>query len=404
MKADVVIAFYRQAEHWKKVVAGLRSNASYIRKIYVVNDEEWEGEELPTFGLPIVFLSHAHEGFGICKSFNQGVEEARADRVFMTAADCVMPPGYLRTFLLRSELMVTGPVSHVEPALLYPKPEVLREDSFQQFVGNTDYRPWQYVRGAARLVDREAFLSLGGFDVRFDERNYEDWEFTARWCTRYGDDSVGYCKGTPIWHLGDPGRYTGPLPEKSLRLLHETFRAYEVARLERMPKVVVDFDDLCDNTAHTLTVLEDLKVAYPNFKVTLFAIPARCSQATLQHVAQLNEKYGKFIALAPHGWRHTRGECYAWTSEEAIAKIKAAAAMGIDAPLFKAPAWLLDGETYHACEELGYTVYNPGHLGITNHVHGHLSNTTGNYIKDMLADGRLAFKPDHIFQWAEEVV
>ena len=186
-----------------------------------------------------------------------------------------------------------------------------------------------------------------------------------------------------------------------------------------MRTYVVDMDDLCDATAHRLPLLAKLKEKYPALKVTLFTIPARTSVATIDAAKVL----GDWVALGVHGHRHTRGECLAWTKEEALYKINAAKEMGIDAPLFRAPGWFIDGETYEACKELGYVVcthkdhhkrmagvqqyvYNMpnGRAKDTISTHGHLTqvSTVDNFIGDMLDDGRLSFARKATFLWPHE--
>lgn len=169
---------------------------------------------------------------------------------------------------------------------------------------------------------------------------------------------------------------------------------------------VVDLDDFADVTVPKLDTLTKLKEQYPDLRVTLFSIPKRLSASSIEKARAL----GDWLYLAPHGWRHTRGECLSWSQYETEEKIKLAAQMGIDAPCFRAPAWLIDEPVYDACAALDYVVcdhrdYNwPGHearvyryndptmrLRKTTPVHGHLTNCMDNYIDNMLADGRLSF-------------
>jgi hypothetical protein len=179
----------------------------------------------------------------------------------------------------------------------------------------------------------------------------------------------------------------------------------------------VDMDDLCDATADTLDVLLRVKEKVPPFKVCLFTIPKRTSPAT---IARFKEY--PWIALAPHGWRHTRGECLSWSVEEAVSKLRLARSMGIDAPAFRAPAWLIDRSTYEACSIEGITVcdhreyrctyensrvytYNhvDGRAPKTRSIHGHLSRVLNNYIGDMETDGRLTLHQSSTFAWPWEV-
>ena len=177
-------------------------------------------------------------------------------------------------------------------------------------------------------------------------------------------------------------------------------------------------DDLCDATAHRLPLLEAVKARHPQFKVTLFTIPDRTSDET---IAKYKEH--DWIALAPHGWRHTRGECLTWTAYEAKAKLMQAKGRGIDAPVFRAPAWLINRPTYEACRDLNITIadHKDNYLHVAHTkvyryndpihrrpkirtVHGHLTNTPhiDNFIEDMAADGRLSFAEKCEFIWPWE--
>lgn len=107
-------------------------------------------------------------------------------------------------------------------------------------------------------------------------------------------------------------------------------------------KAILDFDDLMDGN-DPLDVLEILKDRDPNFKVTLFAIPTRCSEFLLEKYKTRSD----WIELGIHGWRHSRHECLAWTSEETVEKLHLARAIypGF-APVFKAPNWEMCDEVY----------------------------------------------------------
>lgn len=175
-----------------------------------------------------------------------------------------------------------------------------------------------------------------------------------------------------------------------------------------MKPYIVDFDDLCDNTADELEQLCALKARLPLLKVTLFTIPARTSDDTIEKVREINAlALENWIQLAPHGWRHTRGECLSWTDEEAELKIVAAREKGIDAPVFRAPAWLIDAHTYEACKRLNYAVASHDEFRVPNTgvreyiynhrvlhrnrftgIHGHLTPVMGNYIRDMVRQGK----------------
>lgn len=119
-----------------------------------------------------------------------------------------------------------------------------------------------------------------------------------------------------------------------------------------MNPVVLDFDDLCD-TNDPFDSLMTLKERDPGFKVTLFAIPTRCSDGLLKKYEVIRD----WCALGVHGWRHSRHECLAWTAEEAQDKLDRATALYPHfVRMFKAPNWEMDLETYKGCRESGFAV------------------------------------------------
>lgn len=116
--------------------------------------------------------------------------------------------------------------------------------------------------------------------------------------------------------------------------------------------VVMDFDDLTDDNDRFATLLR-LKAHDPGYKVTLFAIPTRLSNRTLQRY----DDECHWIQLGIHGWRHSRHECLAWTSEETEEKIAAARAIYPNfAPVFKAPNWESCDEMYIGLKNAGVAV------------------------------------------------
>lgn len=182
----------------------------------------------------------------------------------------------------------------------------------------------------------------------------------------------------------------------------------------------VDFDDLCDEVAdRSIGALQQVKDRVPDFKAVLFTIPNRTSDTTIAKY----KKFDEWLKLAPHGWEHTRGECLAWPHHEALSKLTQARERGIDAPAFRAPAWLINRACYEVCHDLNLTVcdhknfylavsgvsiycYNDlyGRQAKTRAVHGHLTQcNVDNFIEDMLKDGRLTFHQKTTFAYPWEV-
>lgn len=117
-------------------------------------------------------------------------------------------------------------------------------------------------------------------------------------------------------------------------------------------QAVLDFDDLCD-TNDPFDHLLRLKDRDSNFKVTLFAIPARCSDALLKRYESINA----WCQLGIHGWRHSRHECLGWTKEETQDKLEMALARySLFSRIFKAPNWEIDIEVYAGLKVSGFAV------------------------------------------------
>lgn len=156
-----------------------------------------------------------------------------------------------------------------------------------------------------------------------------------------------------------------------------------------MSATVFDVDDLCDSF-DPWGELHDLKEKYPNLRVTLFAIPGRCSDELLARYRALD-----WVELGVHGYHHAPRECLVWGFEEAMDKLEELESQGWD-KLFKAPNWQLGEEAYNALHFRGWKVadhavfawrsmrtpvdrytYNVPGSDIVS-IHGHTWETCGN--------------------------
>jgi len=113
----------------------------------------------------------------------------------------------------------------------------------------------------------------------------------------------------------------------------------------------MDFDDLSDGNDR-LDILLRLKERDPGFKVTLFAIPARCGDDLLKRYDNLKS----WIQLCIHGFRHSRHEALGWMQDEAEDKLERAMHIYPFAPVFKGPNWQMTDEVYAACKARGVSV------------------------------------------------
>ncbi len=154
---------------------------------------------------------------------------------------------------------------------------------------------------------------------------------------------------------------------------------------------ILDFDDLTDSNDPFDTLIL-MKERDPGFKVTLFAIPTRISEATYAKYAEQRE----WIALGIHGWRHARHECLAWTSEETAEKIDMARSIYPHfAPIFKTPNWEICDEVYAGCKTAS--------VAVADHIRNIeiLPYGVSHYIYNLrLRDDRFIRLHGHIQPWA----
>ena len=79
--------------------------------------------------------------------------------------------------------------------------------------------------------------------------------------------------------------------------------------------VVFELDDLCDGMDPYNDLLH-VKNQYPGLRVTMFAIPSRCSDELLARYRALD-----WVELGVHGYHHAAQECIVWGYEESIEKL-----------------------------------------------------------------------------------
>lgn len=189
--------------------------------------------------------------------------------------------------------------------------------------------------------------------------------------------------------------------------------------------MIVDFDDFgMDHTISDMCRTRDcrkeldiLKEANPDFKVTLFTVPAY----TTLEILDWAKKNREWIELAVHGWdHHDNYECEDWsalTTENRILKLPM---MGFK-KLFKAPGWQIGDGVYKALEQHGWAVADQGYnndrrpkdipayvIDATGaygeSVHGHTWDCMGNGIEETLDQLIEKVKGAPKFYFVSEVV
>jgi hypothetical protein len=150
--------------------------------------------------------------------------------------------------------------------------------------------------------------------------------------------------------------------------------------------LIVDFDDLHE-TNHRLDLLQELKDANPAFRCTVFAVPARGSDAFWNALPD-------WLELAVHGWLHPDPfECANWDRETMLGLMDRKPTRFVEG--FKAPGWQISQPCYDALLARDWWVadqpYNDTRrpLGLRvhrlddgEHWHGHIQNVCGNGLEE----------------------
>lgn len=150
--------------------------------------------------------------------------------------------------------------------------------------------------------------------------------------------------------------------------------------------MIFDCDDLWEGHDN-LSLLVELRLANPLFRMTAFAVPGLGTD-------EYWESLPDWIELAAHGWKHPHPrEAENWTYEEALEVLLCTPLRFVEG--FKAPGWQISEGTYQACDELGWWVadqsYNdhrrPFGLrfhceGEFDHVHTHVQDWGSNGLNE----------------------
>ena len=143
-----------------------------------------------------------------------------------------------------------------------------------------------------------------------------------------------------------------------------------------------DWDDHCESNDAMPWMLM-LKKINPEFKATLFSIPALGDDAFW-------DDHPDWVELAMHGWAHPDArEAEHWTYDQSIDVLLSAPAAFVK--VWKSPGWLTSPGMYRALLDLGWAVADQ-HLADTarppelpvylwedgENWHGHVQNVCGN--------------------------
>ena len=153
--------------------------------------------------------------------------------------------------------------------------------------------------------------------------------------------------------------------------------------------MIFDWDDHCElNDA--MPWMTSLKEINPDFKATLFSIPAFGDEAFWNG-------HPDWIELAMHGWQHPNPrEAEHWTYDQAVDVLLSAPDRFVK--VWKSPGWLTSPGMYQACADLGWAIADqhladdqrPAGLQVYlwedgDNWHGHVQNSCGNGLRETWA-------------------
>ena len=179
--------------------------------------------------------------------------------------------------------------------------------------------------------------------------------------------------------------------------------------------MIVDFDDHCEDQ-NRLDLLERLRDANPDFRCTLFAIPARGSD-------EFWEATPDWCELAVHGWEHPNPvECSNWPRWKIEEVLDSQQVQAYFTNGWKSPGWQSSNPIYEVLAERGWWiaehwenaqrlpgglrrhVIQPTYRETRDHWHGHIPNVCGNGIAETFDELLERVERAESFELVSEVV
>jgi GT2 family glycosyltransferase len=204
LRAAVIVPTYNRPARLGACLAGLAKLESQDFEVIVVDDGgEADLTALVTPYAPLVRLVRQRNG-GPAKARNAGVQATEAGFITFTDDDCVPEPGWLEGLLRKhredAEALIGGRVENLLPQDVYASTSQSLADFLYDFYG-AEHGGAPFFTSNNIGCDRQAFLSLGGFDETFPLPAAEDRDLGLRWRASgrrlvYADDAVvGHAHG-----------------------------------------------------------------------------------------------------------------------------------------------------------------------------------------------------------------
>jgi glycosyltransferase involved in cell wall biosynthesis len=232
--AVIVTSFERPTSLARSLVSlSLQSPIELLAEIVVADDGSQDDtrQVVERFasdsGLPVAFTTHAHAGFQLCRSRNEGVIASAAAYLAFIDGDCVMAPNFLATHAARrrKRVVLCGESYRIEQAETeMVTDETIRRWDLLRLVSQKELKrlAWKAKRDFGysffrvpmrpRLTGnhfslwRDDLERIDGFDLGFRGWGLEDRDLQRRLrrvgirCRSVLPQTIGY----HLWHLVDP--------------------------------------------------------------------------------------------------------------------------------------------------------------------------------------------------------
>ena len=233
MKLDIVMTHYHEDKLWPFVCKGLIANKDYINKVIIVNDGPWEYTLPIPNGIEILFLDQVKNGYGVGRAINKGVSFVTTPYFVILQGDFMLANNSLKKNIdcLDEESIIGGPFQDAEPQ---ENGEIIIADHQDIRLVSNPPGPgiWKACRGGYLCLPTQGFRDIGGYDERYIEYGYEDYDLAIRWFHKFGDDTIGLGAGN-AYHLYPKNKIEKVAGSSSFDLFVESLHKYRGGYLVR---------------------------------------------------------------------------------------------------------------------------------------------------------------------------
>jgi len=207
---SIIIPNWNNSGVLRKCLESVTKNTECEHEVIVVDNGSSDGSaQMVKASFPKVRLIRNKENLGFSKAVNQGLREAKGEKLLLLNNDVKVPAGWCKAFLKASE----GPgVGIVGCKLVFPNGDlqhagcsikpwgIVRHGYREKDNGQYDEeREVDYVSGAAFLINRGVIAEIGLLDEEYSPAYYEETDYC--WRARKAGFKVLYSPEPVVEHV-----------------------------------------------------------------------------------------------------------------------------------------------------------------------------------------------------------